>query len=287
MEGRAVSVRILTGDCREELKRLSNESVHCCVTSPPFWGLRDYGVPNSVWGGGGQCQHEWGEQVVDRSRATPGIARSGLTANGEHQATAARFEKRSSYCRLCSAWLGALGLEPSPELYVEHLVEVFREVRRVLRSDGTLWLNLGDSYATGAGAVGEHPGGGEQGKRRVGRGRHTPENSGKAAPRIAAMGPITQPNRMPIVGLKPKDLVGIPWRVAFALQQPYYTGRIKDVQDRIWLAAMVDAEGCIHIHLVADRHGRDAVLIELNPKYAEMARRRIRGDAPLFAEVGG
>lgn len=119
------------------------------------------------------------------------------------------------------------------------MVEVFRAVHRVLRADGTLWLNLGDSYATGAGAVGSRPGGGQQGDRWAGymdggtrghRGQHLPGQSGKAAPRIEAMGPMTQPNRMPQHGLKPKDLCGIPWRVAFALQDDGWWLR----QDIIW-----------------------------------------------------
>lgn len=141
-----MSWRIITGDCREVLRSLSEESVQCCVTSPPYWGLRDYGTPPLTWGD----------------------------------------------------WIGQLGLEPTPEEYVAHIVEVFRAVRRVLRRDGTLWLNMGDCYATGAGRVGDCPGGGEQGARWA--------------------GPMIQPNRLPIPGLKAKDLVGIPWRVAFALQ---------------------------------------------------------------------
>ncbi len=114
--------------------------VQCVVTSPPYWGLRDYG-------------------------------------NGEQ-----------------------IGLEPTPDAYVAALVAVFREVGRVLRDDGTVWLNLGDSYATGAGRVGECPGGGKQGEAWKVRGL------------------MTSPNRLKLPGLKPKDLVGIPWRVAFALQ---------------------------------------------------------------------
>jgi DNA modification methylase len=93
---------------------------------------------------------------------------------------------------------GQIGLEKTPEEYVQHIVEVSREIWRVLRKDGTYWLNLGDCYATGGGKVGKCPGGGAQG-----------ENWN---------GPTTQPNRLPIQGLKAKDLVGIPWRVAFALQ---------------------------------------------------------------------
>jgi DNA modification methylase len=97
------------------------------------------------------------------------------------------------------------------------MLEVFREVRRVMKDEGTLWLNLGDCYASGGGKVGDCPGGGEQGERWKGfRGDHLydPKRNRKAIP----VGPGTQPNRMPIPGLKPKDLVGIPWRVAFALQ---------------------------------------------------------------------
>jgi len=137
---------LIRGDART--LPLRDGCVACVVTSPPYWGLRDYGAT------------------------------------------------------------GQLGLEPTPEAYVAALVAVFREVRRVLRDDGTAWVNLGDSYATGAGAVGECPGGGEQGRRWRGEGsKHD-----------YRLGPMTQPNRMPINGLKPKDLCGIPWRVAFALQ---------------------------------------------------------------------
>lgn len=117
-----------------------------CVTSPPYWGLRDYGIE------------------------------------------------------------GQLGLETSPDTYVMKLVAVFREVRRVLKDDGTLWLNLGDSY--NAGRNGGHAGGGKQG------------NDPKYAKRSGGNAP----------GLKPKDLVGIPWRVAFALQQDGWYLR----QDIIW-----------------------------------------------------
>lgn len=153
--------RCEVGDCREIMRRWVAEGVRVqmCVTSPPYWGLRDYGVE------------------------------------------------------------GQIGLEPTPEAYVANMVEVFVLVRELLADDGVLWLNLGDCYATGAGKVGECPGGGDQGERWKGnRGTHTAENSGKHASSLAAMGPRTQPNRMPIAGLKPKDLVGIPWRVAFALQ---------------------------------------------------------------------
>jgi DNA modification methylase len=131
--------RLLCGDVREVLASLPDRSVRCCVTSPPYWGLRDYGTA------------------------------------------------------------GQLGLEPTPSLYVAAMVEVFREVRRVLADDGTLWLNLGDSYAAA-------PGGG-QGK----NGAVVDRSASRLGVREATFSKVS-------AGLKPKDLVGIPWRVAFALQ---------------------------------------------------------------------
>jgi site-specific DNA-methyltransferase (cytosine-N4-specific) len=130
------------GDVRDGLRAITAAGIRprTCVTSPPYWGLRDYGVA------------------------------------------------------------GQIGLEPTPDEYVANMVAVFRLVRDALADDGTCWLNLGDSYATGGGVVGECPGGGKQGESWKMRGKMTP------------------PNRMPLPGLKPKDLIGVPWRVALALQ---------------------------------------------------------------------
>ncbi|TWA74132.1 DNA modification methylase [Azospirillum brasilense] len=311
-------IRILEGDCRNRLRDLPDDSVQCCVSSPPYFGLRDYGVD------------------------------------------------------------GQIGLEETPEAFVAELVAVFREVRRVLRQDGTLWLNLGDSYANdgkfGGATGGKHSRWLHGGATRIGREKRR-------------------------TGLKPKDLIGIPWRVAFALQADGWYLR----QDIIWnkpnplpepvrdrctkaheylfllskagnyfydadairepvadaTAARLSqdisaqkgskranggaktngnmkavgsaekrnarsvwtiptqpfsaahfatfppdlAERCIRAGsklgdtvldpfggagttgLVADRLGRDAVLIELNPEYAALTRRRIAADAGLFAAI--
>ena len=150
-----MTVRIVVGDVRERLSELPDGSVHCVVTSPPYWGLRDYGVA------------------------------------------------------------GQIGLEPTVVEHVETVVTVFREVHRVLRVDGTVWLNYGDCYATGAGKVGKHPGGGAQGERW--RGNQGAGNQPSAKPG-RGIGPLVQPNRMPQEGLKPKDLVLMPARIALALQ---------------------------------------------------------------------
>ena len=141
---------IVCGDALEVLRGLPDESVHCCVTSPPYWSLRDYGVE------------------------------------------------------------GQLGLEETMEEYVEKIVEVFREVRRVLRNDSTLWLNLGDSYAS-SGVQGPNSGLAKLAD------RHAPRVNPRN-PNRDDIGDVPRAERHIPIGLKPKDLVGIPWRVAFALQ---------------------------------------------------------------------
>ena len=146
---------VYVGDCREVMADMPAESIHCVVTSPPYWGLRDYGVA------------------------------------------------------------GQLGLEPTPEEYVANLVAVFREVRRVLRADGTVWLNIGDSYA-GSGPSGAAYQSETTKRRADGDGT---DGVFRVSKRLAERG-LTYAEKKPVPppGLKPKDLVGIPWRVAFALQ---------------------------------------------------------------------
>jgi DNA modification methylase len=322
-----VTVTILTGDSRTVLATLPDASAQTCVTSPPYFGLRDYGHA------------------------------------------------------------GQIGLEPSPDAYVAELVDLFREVRRVLKDDGTLWLNLGDSYA-GSGKGG-NPADLPHQKQRTNAGSITVVgNTAREAANTRGPGDDR------LFGAKPKDLLGIPWRVAFALQADgwylrsdiiwhkpnpmpesvtdrptkaheyvfllsksaryYYDAKAiaeeaqrpegsgntarKYGEDRdrpgshigasvpwagdtrnartVWSIATQPFKGshfatmppelarrCIlagskagdmvldpfggagTTGLVADRLGRDATLIELNPAYAEMARQRIAGDAPLLVEV--
>jgi DNA modification methylase len=217
-----VSVRILVGDARAVLATLPAESVHMVCTSPPYWGLRDYGLPPTVWGGEAGCAHAWGEEIErpcpnkERTRIHLRELQFGIgMAYGKQVegAAATDIAHLGAFCSHCGAWRGALGLEPTPEAYVAHLVEVFRAVRRVLREDGTCWVNLGDSYSS----IGWRPGG--------------------------AIGVAR-----PCVVLDP-----------FA--------------------------GAGTVGLVADRLGRDAILIELKPEYAAMAERRIREEAPLLTAV--
>ena len=318
------TVTIHVGDCLDTLRRMPDGSVQCCVPSPPYWGLRDYG-------------HD-----------------------------------------------GQIGLEATPEAYVARMVEVFREVRRVLRDDGTLWLNLGDSYAATSRSSGASMASTLQSK---------PTAAKAAAQRERGTW------KTGIGDAKPKDLLGIPWRVAFAFQadgwylrqdiiwhkpnpmpesvrdrctksheyvflmaksQRYYydaeaiseagawcgkqLGIVRGKKVRaesmgrkpsgnevpgadatspgrrnrrsVWtittkpfsgahfavmppdLADLCIRAGCPEggvvldpfggagtVGLMADRRGRDAVLCELNPEYAELARRRIADDNRLFGKV--
>jgi DNA modification methylase len=202
----------------EVLRTLPPESIHCCVTSPPYWGLRDYGVSETAWGGDPQHRHAWGSEVLVNATNHVDKRRWQHTRNGRGEEQP--IEKHTGWQRHripqgcfcpCGAWRGALGLEPTPELYVEHLVEVFREVRRVLKPDGTLWLNLGDSYV---GSWGNYGGGNR------GHGTQRGITSGSQAHQFAYDGleQFRPPTAFRHSSLKPKDLVGIPWRVAFALQ---------------------------------------------------------------------
>tara|TARA_Y100000592_G_C5397616_1_gene281452 strand:+ start:55 stop:885 length:831 start_codon:yes stop_codon:yes gene_type:complete len=272
-------INIKIGDCRHVLKKLPSNHFHTCVTSPPYWGLRDYGS---------DCQ---------------------------------------------------LGLEETPKQFVDNLVEVFREVKRVLRDDGTLWINLGDSYNTT-----------QAGNKTWG--------DGVGANKHYQMGVIPKKRKVE-KNLKPKDLVGIPWKVAFALQEDGWYLR----QDIIWHKPNPMPESvkdrCTKAHeyifllsksknyyfdkksiyenknkrsvwtittkpykeahfatyppdliepcilagcpengnildpfggagttgLVADRLNRNATIIELNKEYIKIADKRIKNDAPLFAKV--
>jgi len=136
---------ILEGDVIDRLRRLPCDSIHCVVTSPPYWGLRDYGLRPVRWGGRARCEHDW---EPTRPPRHPGSqSGTGHVARG-NPSVAYDASGGGSTCRKCGGWLGQLGLEPTPERFVEHVAGVFDEVRRILRPDGTLWLNLGDTYAT-------------------------------------------------------------------------------------------------------------------------------------------
>jgi len=365
-----VTVRIINADVFEGLAQLEDESVQCCVTSPPYWGLRDYGTAR--WeGASSSCDH-----VSHTIRTGAGMEALGEKyRGGGKKATPEKLIQFAEVCGKCGAARvdQQLGLEPTPEAFVEKTVAVFKEVRRVLRKDGVLFLNIGDSYAS-------QPSWGRGGGSTL-DGRKQGNEGGAAVCRA----------KLP--GLKQKDLIGIPWMLAFALRADgwylrqeiiwnkpnpmpesvtdrctkahehifllsksarYYfdAGAIKELADpvnfrdsatarrnpppgcatdsgfangrhysrrnkrSVWtMATQPYSEAhfatfpeelpatCIKAGsrigdtildpfggagttgLVADKLNRNAVLIELNPEYAAMAKKRIHTSAPLFAEL--
>ncbi len=184
-----MTVDILVGNCLDILPTLPAGSVHCVVTSPPYFGLRDYGT--AQWeGGDAGCDHRVSSGGPSQLEGASQRGRSDV-ANGD--------------CPRCGARRvdNQIGLEDSPAAYVARMVDVFEEVRRVLRDDGTVWLNIGDSYAGGG-----NGGGGSFAKDGI---RCALPGTDKN--KVTRLGP-----RGAVDGIKPKDLIGIPWRLAFALQ---------------------------------------------------------------------
>jgi DNA modification methylase len=208
----ATKQRIIPGDCIAGLRTLPDASVHCCVTSPPYWGLRDYG-------------HD-----------------------------------------------GQIGLEATPDAYVARMVEVFREVRRVLREDGTLWLNLGDSYFATT--------------KNDRNGLSSKTNFTCTATKDGYKRPVKKVSSGSLA-IKPKDLVGIPWRVAFALQADGWWLR----QDIIWHKTNPMPESvrdrCTKAHeyvfllTKSDRYFYDAEAVSEASKYPE-DNRKARQDLETY-----
>jgi len=180
---------------------LPEECVQCVVTSPPYWGLRKYsGEQDLVWGDN-HCEHQWITET--RSGMTGGTnckAIGGWAGGSVGQNTTFR-QIQTNTCSLCGAWKGAYGLEPTPEMYIQHTIEILREIKRVLRKDGVVFWNIGDSYS------------GSWGNR-----SHRPET--KRLNKFEVMHPdITPPTAFKHSTIKPKDLCLIPFRVAIAAQE--------------------------------------------------------------------
>jgi len=140
--------KILQGDALAQLKTLPEKSINMVMTSPPYWALRDYGVDvETIWDGDKDCEHDFKIKERQLHSGKVGI-------NGTVQASVDKeggfktdWKTKDGFCKKCGAWKGQMGLEPTFDLYIKHLCDIFDEVKRVLRDDGTCWVNLGDSYA--------------------------------------------------------------------------------------------------------------------------------------------
>lgn len=136
---------VLQGHAFDVLKLLPDNYVDVIVTSPPYWGLRDYGPECiSVWDGDATCQHEWQNETETKKSGGPSAAT--IDREGWRH-----VNTTSCFCSKCGAWKGQLGQEPHPQLYIKHLADIFQECRRILKPSGSLWLNIGDTYYGGGG----------------------------------------------------------------------------------------------------------------------------------------
>ena len=275
---------LYNADCRS-MEELENESVQCVVTSPPYWGLRKYsGLPDLIWGGKEDCEHQW-SKPIKRERigweATP---------EGQKQfkpAESNAYKSQSHFCSLCGAWKGAYGLEPTPEMYVQHTIEILREVRRVLRRDGVVFWNIGDTYSATRWSDAR------------GTGAWSSDKKKEANPVIDRSG-----NNLPA-----KNLCLIPFRVAIAAQEDGWVIRsmiiwnkpnpmpesvrdrptesheyiimmtkarpigklpieISD-NDRHWLAGVIDGEGCIRVAKFHNSYGAQILVGGMHKEFIE------------------
>jgi DNA modification methylase len=245
---------VLQGNVLDVLRTLPEESIHCAVTSPPFWGLRRYDMcgcaqdytrspdgamprladgpihakepdpecrwcggtgkiagMETTWGGDLSCDHLWTTTPPRRPRGANDAPNSPLQQGNRGTAYDATGGK---LCSKCGCWFGSLGLEPTPHLYVEHMVEVLRAVRRVLRDDGTVWMEIGDTYLT-------HPAALTGAKRWEGPGLRNRDQTG-----AEQAGSVDERQ----AGIRERNLALIPHRVAIALQEDGWIVR----QDNVW-----------------------------------------------------
>jgi DNA modification methylase len=142
--------QIIQGNALDVLKTLPSGSVNCVMTSPPYWALRDYKIKDDViWDGVDGCEHQWGDIIpyTKKDERTPEQKKNqGATVGNSINSENFAKGNSGSFCLKCNAWKGQLGLEPTFDLYIEHLCDIFDDVRRVLRKDGTCWVNIGDTY---------------------------------------------------------------------------------------------------------------------------------------------
>lgn len=135
---------LLEGNCLHTLSLIPTESVQCVFTSPPYFGLRSYGTEPQLWGGDPDCSHEWETTKPRRTRSEKDVKNPNTIQNANKGANCNLVEAK--LCVKCRGWLGELGGEPTPEMFIENLVTIFDQVRRVLKEDGVAFVNLGDTY---------------------------------------------------------------------------------------------------------------------------------------------
>ena len=193
-----MKIKLMNGNVLEMLRNIPYESIDCVVSSPPYYGLRSYKGADAIWGGNPECEHEWVNQEIHKDNLRfrdPNHKAS--VGNHKNQEIYSSSNVKTNSCYKCGAWKGQLGLEPTYQLYVEHLMLVMKELKRILKKTGTLFWNMGDSYASSGGPS-----------------RHF----GYPDPKWdkARNGSFEEPTAFK-QGIKPKSLMGIPERFMIAM----------------------------------------------------------------------
>jgi len=188
--------KILQGDSLSVLRTLPDSSIDMCITSPPYWGLRNYSTNPKIWDGNPECEHEWGCDIVPGEKSGKPVPNA--TVGARFAQDNVRRREPTNTCIKCGAWKGELGLEPTFHFFIEHLCQIFDEVKRVLKPEGSCWVNLGDSYASSGGPS-----------------RH----KGYTDPKYpnGRNGSFDEPSSYEQNGAKPKSLCQIPSRFAIAM----------------------------------------------------------------------
>ena len=195
--------KIYQGNNLDILKTFEDNSINCCITSPPYYGLRDYGTGKWI-GGDPNCDHK---QAKLATRFDYDVS------DKQYSNAGSNVPMYQKVCPICGAIREdkQVGLEESPEMYIQRLVDIFTEVKRVLKDDGTLWVNIGDTYNASSYRKDENSSG------------HGKQGTNKGSYENVVERPTVQ-------NCKPKDLIGIPWMLAFALRDSGWYLR----QDIIW-----------------------------------------------------
>jgi site-specific DNA-methyltransferase (cytosine-N4-specific) len=191
--------KVYLGDCRDVLKILGRESIDLVVTSPPYWSLRDYKTKPAIFDGEPDCKHRWEDELIINRHKT---AETNPGKEGWYKDNGAISKSGGKFCSLCGAWKGQLGLEPSPNFFIKHLMEVFDLIKPILKNTGSVFVNLGDTYS----------------------------NSGSnSQPSHTSFGKLTQSGYKTIGhranGLPPKCLCLIPFRFAMEMCNPNWVLR--------------------------------------------------------------
>lgn len=183
-------------DVLEGLRQIDDNSIDLCVTSPPYWSLRSYKTQSQIWGGQKDCEHDWIAndkfKKINLQAGNPEFQRKWRENASDNNSNIGCF------CSKCGAWRGELGLEPTFQLYIEHLIQIFSEVKRVLKPTGSCYVNISDTYASGG---------------------NPNRHNGFADPKYpnGRNGEHSEPSSYPQIGASPKSLCQIPTRFSIAM----------------------------------------------------------------------